>query len=45
MPAHNNTIKLVLELHTNGLTILQIAKHLNLTIEEVSNIISVYSKD
>ena len=43
MPASNNTIKLVLDLYNQGLTILQIAKHLNMTIEEVSNIISVYS--
>jgi uncharacterized protein (DUF433 family) len=36
---------MVLELYKTGLSILQIARHLNLTIEEVSNIISVYSKD
>jgi uncharacterized protein (DUF433 family) len=45
MPTNNNTIKMVLELHKNGLSILQIAKHLNLTIAEVSNVISVYSKN
>lgn len=36
---------MVLELYKSGLSMLQIAKHLNLTIEEVSNVISVYSKD
>jgi len=45
MPTHNHTIKLVLELYKNGLSMVQIAKHLNLTIEEVSNVISVYSKN
>lgn len=45
MPTNNASIRLVLELYNEGKSILQIAKHLNLTIEEVSNIISVYSKN
>lgn len=45
MQTNNTTIRLVLELHNEGKSMLQIAKHLNLTIEEVSNIISVYSRD
>jgi|688.fasta_scaffold357077_2 hypothetical protein len=44
MPTKNNTVRWVLELYNEGLSVLQIAKRLSLTIEEVSNIISVYSK-
>lgn len=43
MIEHAITIKLILSLHTQGLTILQIAKTLNLHIEEVSNIIHAHS--
>ena len=42
MGAHRGHILAVLELHKEGHTILQIAKLLGLTIDQVSNIISDY---
>ena len=43
MAKNPGVIKAVLELHKQGFTIVSIAKSLNLHIDEVVNIINVYS--
>jgi hypothetical protein len=42
MPTNNYLIKLVIDLHKQGHSVLQIARSLNLHIEEVANIINDY---
>lgn len=44
MPTNNNLIKIVLSLHKQGHSIVQIARALNLHIEEVANIVNDYSE-